>query len=92
MKNDKQVLVLSLIFVMVATAGGFAAERPVRLSDRVENLLVRAKLSGNLESFNKGLRGAPQELVYDPQQADFVQSSQWHEYGIGYGQDLGVVS
>jgi hypothetical protein len=91
MRSNKQVLVLSLISMMVAAAGGSAAERSVRLSDRVENLLVRAKMSGNLESFNQGLRGAPQELVYDPQQADFVQSSQWHEYGVGYGQDLGVV-
>jgi hypothetical protein len=91
MRSNKQVLVLSLVSMMVAAAGSFAAERSVRLSDRVENLLVQAKISGNLESFNKGLRGAPQELVYDPQHADFVQSSQWHEYGVGYGQDLGVV-
>ena len=52
MRSNKQVLVLSLVSVMVAAAGGFAAERSVRLSDRVENLLVRAKISGNLESFN----------------------------------------
>lgn len=84
-------LIVGLVTGAVAAGGGFAAEHSVRLSDRVENLLVRAKLSGNLESFDKGLRGAPQELVYDPQQADFVQSSQWHEYGVGYGQDLGVV-
>jgi hypothetical protein len=92
MRINKRLLILSLISVMVAAAGGFAAERSVRLSDRVANLLVRAKMSGNLESFDKGLRGAPQELVYDPQRADFVRSSQWHEYGVGHGQDLGVVS
>lgn len=91
MKSNKQVLVLSLVSMMVAAANGSAAERALRLSDSVENLLVRAKMFGNLESFNKGLRGAPQEVVYDPQEADFVQSSQWHEYGVGYGQDLGVV-
>jgi len=92
MRRNEQFLVLSLISVMVAAAGGFAAERSVRLSGSVENRLVRATISGNLESFNQGLRGAPQELVYDSQQSDFVRSSQWHEYGIGYGQDLGVVS
>ncbi len=91
MRINKRFLILSWVSVTLAAAGGFGAERSVRLSDRVENLLVRAKLSGNLESFDKGLRGAPQELVYDPQQADFVRPSQWHEYGVGYGQDLGVV-
>jgi hypothetical protein len=37
-------LVVGLVTGAVAAGGGFAAERSVRLSDRVENLLVRAKI------------------------------------------------
>lgn len=91
MKRDMLFLIVSVVSVILAAAGSSAAERSVRLSKSAENLLVRAKMSGNLESFNKGLRGAPDHLVYDPQHDDFVQSSQWHEYGVGYEQDLGVV-
>ncbi len=91
MKRIRQLLMVGLIAVAAVGGAGLAAERPVRLSAKIENLLVRAKLSGNLESFNKGLRGAADHVVYDPQQADFVQPSQWHEYGVGYGEDLGVV-
>jgi inosine-uridine nucleoside N-ribohydrolase len=90
MNRVRDSLLLGLLVTAFTTAS-HAAERPVRLSGTVENLLVRATLSGNLESFGKGLRGAPDHLVYDPRQAGFVQSSQWHEYGVGFGQDLGVV-
>jgi inosine-uridine nucleoside N-ribohydrolase len=84
-------MIVSLVFVTVAAGSGFTAERPVRLSDKVENLLLRAKLSGNLESLGKGLRGATDQILYDPQRVDFARASQWHEYGVGFGQDLGVV-
>lgn len=84
-------LLVGLLVTTTFAAECRAAERRVRLSDNVENLLVRATLSGNLESFGKGLRGAADQVVYDPQRAEFVQPSQWHEYGVGYGQDVGVM-
>ena len=91
MSHVQNLLLLGLLLTTSGAAASRAAERPVRLSENVENLLVRATLSGNLESFGKGLRGAADQMVYDPQRADFLQPSQWNEYGVGYGQDLGVV-
>ena len=82
---------VSLCFVAFAMAGGLAADRLPRLAPGVENLLVRAKISGNLESFGKGLRGAVDHMIYDLQRAEFVKPSQYNEYGVGFGQDLGVV-
>jgi len=72
-------------------SGGLAADRLPRLALGVENLLVRAKISGNLESFGKGLRGAVDHMIYDLQRAEFVKASQYNEYGAGFQQDLGVV-
>jgi hypothetical protein len=90
-KSIRWLLIVSLVAVAAAGGAGLAAERLVRPSAKIENLLVRAEMSGNLESFNKGLRGAADHMVYDPQRADFVRPSQYYEYGVGYGQDLGVV-
>ena len=84
--------VVSLWIVAVVYSGGLAADRPVRLGPRVQNLLLRAKISGNLESFGKGLRGAADHMLYDPQRAEFVRPSQYNEYGVGFGQELGVVA
>ncbi len=56
------------------------------------NLLLDAKVSGNLVSFEKGLRGAPDDLIYDVDGRRFLKSSGWHEYGVGFGANLGVVS
>jgi len=64
----------------------------VRVPKQTSNLLLEAKVSGNLESFHKGLRGAPDDLIYDTQGGRFVKVSSWHEYGVGFGADLGVVS
>ena len=30
-------------------------------------------------------------MVYDVARGRFVKESQWHEYGVGFGADLGVV-
>ena len=84
-------LVIGLAGVTAVASGVLAADRPVRLSASVENLLVRAKTSGNLESFDKRLRGAADHMVYDLQRAEFVKPSRYNEYGVGFGQDLGVV-
>jgi hypothetical protein len=83
--------VLSLCIVVFMISGGLAADRLPRLAPGVENLLVRAKISGNLESFGKGLRGAVDHMIYDLQRAEFVKPSQYNEYGVGFQQDLGVV-
>ncbi|MBE0540042.1 MAG: PKD domain-containing protein [Verrucomicrobia bacterium] len=63
----------------------------LRIPASTHNLLLDAKVSGNLESFGKGLRGAPADLIYDAVNHRFRQPSQWHEYGVGFDQDLGVV-
>lgn len=83
--------VASLLTVALMISGGFAADRAGRLGPNVENLLVRAKISGNLESFGKRLRGAADHMIYDRQRAEFVTPSQYDEYGVGFQQDLGVV-
>jgi inosine-uridine nucleoside N-ribohydrolase/chitodextrinase len=62
------------------------------ISDSTRNLLLDAKVSGNLESFQKGLRGAPDHMIYDTEGKDFRENSQWHEYGVGFQQDLGVIA
>ena len=87
----KRFVRLGLLPVLASGVGSFAAETSARLSGSVENLLSRARITGNLESFEKGLRGAPDHMVYDPGRADFVRSSEWHEYGVGYGEDMGIV-
>ena len=83
--------VTSLLIATVVISGGRAADRPLRLGPGVENLLVQAKISGNLELLDKGMRGAADHVVYDPRRAEFVKPSQYNEYGVGFGQDLGVV-
>jgi chitodextrinase len=70
---------------------GFARDA-ARIPETARNLLVEAEVSGNLESFNKGLRGAARDMIFDHQKGAFVRPSQWHEYGIGFNEDLGVVT
>ena len=66
-------------------------ERPDGINGSTRNMLADARISGNLESFHKGLRGAPDHVVYDPQQRRFLERSTYHEYGVGFGENLGVV-
>jgi len=68
-----------------------ASKTAVRIPLCAHNLLLEAEIEGNLESFNKGLRGEPHHMVYDLQNRRFVKESQWHEYGVGFAQNLGVV-
>lgn len=56
------------------------------------NLLLDAKVSGNLKSFKKGMRGEPANVVYNFKSKRFSKKTQWHEYGVGYGQNLGIVA
>ncbi len=61
------------------------------ISETAHNLLLDARVSGNIESLDKGLRGAPDHTIFDLQQGVFAKASQWHEYGVGFGAELGVV-
>ncbi len=78
--------------IALSLAAGLIAGEVPRLSTSVHNLLVEAKVSGNLESYKLGVRGKADHVVYDPRQGRFVRDSQWHEYGVGFGKSLGVVA
>ncbi|HUT33463.1 MAG TPA: PKD domain-containing protein [Planctomycetota bacterium] len=80
-----------LVAMLVSLAAYTAAGEALRLPVPVHNLLLDAKVSGNLEGYKLGLRGAPDHLVYDLKQQQYVKPSQWHEYGVGFGKELGVV-
>ncbi len=76
----------------LSPAAGPGAQEPPKLPRSTHNLLVDARASGNLESYDKGLRGAADHMIYDLQRRRFVKRSQWAEYGVGFGEDLGVVA
>jgi len=76
--------------VLLCSAVAAATEAP-RLPASAHNLLVEAKASGNLEGYKLGMRGKADHMIYDLRQRRFVQDSQWHEYGVGFAKDLGVV-
>ncbi len=63
----------------------------IRIPDSTPNLLGEARISGNLDSFGKGRRGRPEHIIFDSQKNVFKTASEWHEYGVGFGEDLGVV-
>lgn len=79
--------------VMLGMASAVNAQEPAtRLPASASNLLLTAKITGNLDRYDKGLRGAPDHVVWDSVAGRFTQASQWHEYGVGFGADLGIVS
>ena len=88
-------LIASLLPGFAAAQDGSTQTPPerdhLRIPASTHNLLLDAKVSGNLESSGKGLRGAPGDVIYDVVNQRFRQPSQWHEYGVGFGEDLGVV-
>jgi hypothetical protein len=90
-KSFERCLTFCAVIVATVGAAGLAADRPLRLEPGVENLLVRARVSGNLESFDKGIRGAADQMIFDMRRGEFLKPSQYNEYGVGFGQDLGVV-
>ena len=71
----------------VPTSNALAAPIPAA----TRNLLVGARISGNLGTFAKGERGLPEQIIFDTQKNVFAAPSEWHEYGVGFGEDLGVV-
>jgi PKD repeat protein len=62
-----------------------------RISESARNLLLDARVSSNIESLDQGLRGGPDHMIFDLQQGAFATASQWHEYGVGFQAELGVV-
>jgi len=89
MKARREVLIV-LMVILSAVSPVFGAQQ-VRIPQWAENLLVEAKVSGNLESYRKGLRGAANHMIYDVQRKQYLQQSQWHEYGVGAHEVLGVI-
>jgi PKD repeat protein len=87
--------VITSTLVAVAIAAWVFRASPAysaaRISETARNLLLDAKVSGNVESFGKGLRGAADHMIFNLQTRAFAKASQWHEYGVGFGEDLGVV-
>ena len=88
----RRIHVLLGLAIVLGTCAGAGEAGEVRIPASAHNLLVEAKVSGNLASYKKGLRGEPHHVIYDLQARRFVESSQHHEYGVGFQQDLGVVS
>jgi hypothetical protein len=79
---------MALVAWLLCTHGAWG-QQPTSLTAR--NLLLDARVSGNIESLGKGLRGAADHMIFDLAQGTFAKSSQWHEYGVEFGADLGVV-
>lgn len=90
MKCALYIATLVAIGGLAPQASG-AEDQNVRIPASARNLLLDAKTSGNLESYDKGLRGRPDHVIFDPQTAKFAKSSPHHEYGVGFQNDLGVV-
>lgn len=97
-------LIASLLPGFAAAQDGSAQALPerdhLRIPASTHNLLLDAKVSGNLESFGKGFRGGAADLIYDVANQRFVVpfepgheygASQGHEYGVERHRDLGVV-
>jgi len=83
-----------LVVAITLTASGLcaaAAPEPLRLPASTHNLLLDAKVSGNLASYKLGIRGAANHMIYDVQRRSFLVESQHHEWGVGFGKQLGVV-
>lgn len=78
--------------LMALTSIVASSGQAVSIPESSRNFLLDARVSGNVESFHKDLRGTPKNIVYDPTEREFARVSEYHEYGVGFGQDLGVVS
>ncbi len=79
-----------IAIALLAAHRASSAELP-RIPASTHNLLVDAKTSGNLESYDKGLRGASDHMIYDPQVRRFIKRSRHAEYGVDMNQDLGIL-
>ena len=90
MERRCALLIISLAGTLCVQIPDACAE--VRIPESAHNFLVDAKIRGNLESYGEGLRGEVDHMIYDLQRGRFVKSSQWHEYGVGFGRGLGIVA
>jgi len=83
----------SSLSVCVLIGGSLAnlAWSDARISETARNLLLDARISSNIESLDRGLRGGPDHMIFDLQQGAFATPSQWHEYGVGFQAQLGIV-
>ncbi len=85
----KSPLVVAALAAWLLCTGSACGQGHVSLT--TGNLLLDASVSGNIESLDKGLRGEADHMLFDVAQGTFAESSQWHEYGVGFGADLGIV-
>jgi PKD repeat protein len=79
------------VCVLIGTSLASLAWSDARISETARNLLLDARVSSNIESLVQGLRGGPDHMIFDLQQETFATPSQWHEYGVGFQAQLGVV-
>mgnify|MGYP003643957460 CR=1 FL=1 len=69
-----------------------AMAEPLRVPSWAHNHFLDGKVRGNIKSYDKGVRGKPDHVVYNVEEGAFQRLSSWHEYGIDAGSDLGIVS
>lgn len=75
----------------ISGAGSIDVSR-LHIPKSVDNLLVSAKATANVYKFDeKGVRGGPRQMIYDTRKRGFVVPTQWHETGVGYNKNIGVV-
>ena len=91
LRADLGLALAVLVAAVMANAQTAPNRDDLRIPASTHNLILDATVSGNLESYEKGLRGAPGDVIYDVVNQRFRRPSQWHEYGVGFGQDRGVV-
>lgn len=92
MNVKKRMLHGAVYLLGLMMMGSAMAEVAKRVPPWAHNQLVDAKVSGNMESYDQGLRGKAGHVVYDVVHRKFNEKSTWHEYGIGAGKTLGIVS
>ncbi len=74
-----------------ARAAAATSVSSVAIPASTHNFLLDARISSNLSSFQKGERGRPEHVIFDVQKGGFTSPSEWHEYGVGFGEGLGIV-
>jgi hypothetical protein len=72
------------VCVLIGSSLVTLARSDARISETARNLLLDARISSNIESLDRGLRGGPDHMIFDLQQGAFATPSQWHEYGVGF--------
>ncbi len=92
MNVKKRMLHGAVYLLGLMMAGSATAEVAKRVPPWAHNQLVDANVSGNMESYEQGLRGKPGHVIYDVVQGKFREKSGWHEYGIGAAKTLGIIS